>query len=1016
MKKPILLFSLLFVIVSAHSQNKWEDFTKTADSLDLKMQFNASLSFREKALKAAKNQPDSIQKMLLGLQMFTRAEHNFNKGSQAYSEAYELMQNAVDTLRKANATAEIISKAYWDLNLAAFNYMGNQKDTEAFLNKSIEYHLKSSKLDTLFLLNTMHGSIYMGILSGNYEKSIETFKKGIELFDQYQVKEDKDKNLKGYLYANMSLLYSPSFLDVPHKHLQYLEEEENVFSSMDAPDLDYFIGTYIQLSILKRAYGNFRRAEGYLNRALKLYENNKEQLHSGSFHYVGFRRILEIYQGLIILYRETGDEIKMLEILSKVEAIHQNNELNQTQKNQYAGILRGVGRYYLHQDYSFDEAREYFNKALEINIEKTTIHAGKTKTGLTLDLANAYFYNKDYSKTLDIIEQVEETEVLEPYQIELKIKTLFKLNRFEDAVSGINQLLRVISDENNQFDFLTSPLNDFTPGFVITDAEGLADVAKFFQDHNQKFSLEAEKLYWIALAQFENNIGNTPLNKTLKNTFDKITSGLMNAGLERSFSSEENNRLLNFMETVSSQNLINQFLLKREIAGNTKAYKLVEEEQYLRSYITFLKKEYQKSKDEALKQQLFEKEIELEKISEQLTAQYKSSNPFTTPKVEVTTVNDKNIIQFTVANNQLFKIRLYNGSISYQKIDDYPSLKQEIENYLININDLNSEVSKLKKQGEALFHKLFSDDFNTDVPVVIIPDDILHYLPFELLVKNKEYLIENHTISYAPNFYFLKSGNTIENNYRNKKVAFFAPEYSGNIPESQLAVRGEAYSLFGAEEEVSEIAKFISGNIYLGNSASKTQFKSLDGDISILHLAMHSNLNDKDPELSNLVFSDSEQDYEMYISELYGLNFNAGLAVLSACNTGVGGFKDGGNLVSMHHAFTTAGIPATVASLWNAPDLSTKEIMVSFYKNLKKGQDKATALQNAKLIYLKNAKDENLQHPFYWAGFVLSGDNSPIQLEGKPLWQTHSIIVAIIVLLLVAILYFYIRKRNQKVI
>src|SRR5690554_8149849 len=87
--------------------------------------------------------------------------------------------------------------------------------------------------------------------------------------------------------------------------------------------------------------------------------------------------------------------------------------------------------------------------------------------------------------------------------------------------------------------------------------------------------------------------------------------------------------------------------------------------------------------------------------------------------------------------------------------------------------------------------------------------------------------------------------------------------------------------------------------------------------------------------LSNLMFSNSETDYEMYISELYGLNFNAELAVLSACNTGIGGFKDGGDLVSMHHAFTTAGIPATVSSLWNVPDESTKEIMIAFYKNLR---------------------------------------------------------------------------------
>src|SRR3546814_17990922 len=84
----------------------------------------------------------------------------------------------------------------------------------------------------------------------------------------------------------------------------------------------------------------------------------------------------------------------------------------------------------------------------------------------------------------------------------------------------------------------------------------------------------------------------------------------------------------------------------------------------------------------------------------------------------------------------------------------------------------------------------------------------------------------------------------------------------------------------------------------------------------------------------------------------------------------------------MHHAFTTAGVPATLASLWSAPDQSTKEIMVSFYKNLKQGKNKAQALQQAKLTYLNNAKNEKLQHPFYWAGFILSGADAPIHYPG----------------------------------
>ena len=67
-----------------------------------------------------------------------------------------------------------------------------------------------------------------------------------------------------------------------------------------------------------------------------------------------------------------------------------------------------------------------------------------------------------------------------------------------------------------------------------------------------------------------------------------------------------------------------------------------------------------------------------------------------------------------------------------------------------------------------------------------------------------------------------------------------------------------------------------------------------------------------------------------------------------------------------------------VTSLWSVPDKETAKIMVSFYNYLKEGKSKNEALQKAKLDYLNNTDDEQLKHPYYWAGFVVSGDISPI--------------------------------------
>lgn len=1008
-KKIILFLGGILIGLNLQAQSSWKTLTELADSLDLQLKFDESLPIRIQAMQAGANQAESTQTLLRGLKMFTEAELRFEETKKPNREAYQQMQEAVQLMVNANAEPERLRKAYWDLNLAAFNYMRDQADTEKFLNKSIEYHLKCAEIDTIFLLNTMHGSSYMGILSGRYAAAIETLEDGINLFNEYQTKSDKENDLKGYLYSNLALVYSSQFLNIPQKEIQYLQEAEKVFAAMEEPDLEYYIDTYITLSKIERQLRNYRNAEGYLNRALNLYEKHKDRFHQETMHDVGVKKELDIYHQLVIIHRETGHVTGMQQAFQRAEQIARQHPLDQTEKNQYAGILRSMAGYYLHHTKDLEQASALIDRALAIQIERTTIHLGDAATGLQTDRAYAYLLKKEYHRALRLIEQLEVDRSLRPYQIEVKTKSLLGLRRLDAAVQAVNQLLTTLSEENQNFRFPESDVGDFVPGPVIADAEGLADLAEAFRAYHGKYTISAEKLYWMALAQLESNRSSAPLSNALKKTFDKIVSGLMDAALERRFSTAENNRLLTFMERIASSELIHNFLLKRELAGQTDLYKLVEEEQFIRSYLTLLKKRYQQSGAEDDRQELFDKEIELQNVQKKLSARFAQSNIFTVPDVDVSVPNDKQIIKFQVAGDALYRICLFQGQVTYGKINDYPTLKTQIEQFLTLLGNLETPSEALMEGGKRLFSHLLSDDFASGPATVIIPDDILHYLPFELLVKDQAYLIEHHTVSYASNFYFLTPPVRVAGRGGTRKVAFFAPAYTGAAPDDLLAVRGAPYSLQGAEGEVRRLATFVAGQLYIGDDASKSRFKALEGDLSVLHLAMHSNLDDSDPELSSLLFSSSEPDFKMYISELYGMNFRSDLAVLSACNTGVGGFADGGNLVSMHHAFTAAGIPATVASLWNAPDQATEEIMIAFYRNLSKGQDKATALREAKLHYLQHTADDNLRHPFYWAGFVLSGDESPVSLAAPRAWWQKPFPLAVLFLtpslVLVAVIF-----------
>src|SRR5699024_1321639 len=107
------LFWLAFVCISPLSaQTAWEKYTIIADSLDREQQFEKALPYREKAMKAAGNKPDSLQNMLQGLQLSTQAEYDFSQNPKKHPEAYARLSKAADVLQKAFAPSERMSETY----------------------------------------------------------------------------------------------------------------------------------------------------------------------------------------------------------------------------------------------------------------------------------------------------------------------------------------------------------------------------------------------------------------------------------------------------------------------------------------------------------------------------------------------------------------------------------------------------------------------------------------------------------------------------------------------------------------------------------------------------------------------------------------------------------------------------------------------------------------------------------------------------------------------------------------
>lgn len=261
--------------------------------------------------------------------------------------------------------------------------------------------------------------------------------------------------------------------------------------------------------------------------------------------------------------------------------------------------------------------------------------------------------------------------------------------------------------------------------------------------------------------------------------------------------------------------------------------------------------------------------------------------------------------------------------------------------------------------------------------LIIIPDAYLSELPFGILIKklpvdlnslgSLEYLIRHYHISYdySAGLYvkhFNKEDKVIP------RVAGFAPIYDYDTKENLPPLKA-------SPQEVVDIGRYFDVKSFFRYQATEKSFREEQKDFSILHLAMHTSVDSANPGFSSLIFApdtSSDRDHVLNASEIHNMQINAGLSVLSGCNSGYGKLNDSDGLLSLARAFYMAGSHSIVMNLWQVEDKVSKQIFDRFYFHLSNGYGRGEALRLAKLDFLKTA-DPRFHHPHYWGGFVLIG-------------------------------------------
>lgn len=385
------------------------------------------------------------------------------------------------------------------------------------------------------------------------------------------------------------------------------------------------------------------------------------------------------------------------------------------------------------------------------------------------------------------------------------------------------------------------------------------------------------------------------------------------------------------------------------------------------------------------------------------------------------------LIEYFVGHQQVYIFTITSNDFSvnqFEKDDSFDKsifdLREMISHSPTNQDEIKSYQNYISN-GHYLFEKLISTSITEDInSLVIIPDDILGLLPFEILLlapptessqsyhlEDLDYLFEQVDISYSYSSTLL-ANQAVENKSKsNFDFVGFAPSFKklegSNL--SRTCEMGELINLKNSKEEITRIKAIWGGKIFVDKEASTSSFEKFAAQSDIIHLATHACIDQNNHQFNKIFFTD---DY-LSNKDLYNFFSQSRLAVLSACNTGTGQLVKGEGVMSLSRGFIHAGCPSVVMSLWSVDDGSTSKIMENFYQNLRDGNTKDQALRQAKLTYLSSSK-KSFQHPYYWAAFVQFGDARP--LCESNFFLSKNFIFGGILLLISLFLFQRFRKRN----
>ncbi|WP_223034172.1 CHAT domain-containing protein [Hanstruepera marina] len=970
-----LFFICLLPVLGFSQQNKFLNNTFIADSLDKVGEYEQSLKYRNLALEEPGHTSHYIN-YLNAKWHYTNSciletkggRKNILEGLEHSKKAYQLVGDMTSKNdNKLFFKHEILNRIYHQ-----YGYTGQWQETLIHAKKDysvLRDTFPEHRIEILYILDDL-GFIYSKL--ENPEKSNEYYLRSFELYKEYH-----PENLKDVYLNNNRIINNYRKLGLKNEEFKLLAESENYWDNTYKEDDAFFqrFNFYDKLADWHINYGNKELAESYLFKKEELFDSVADSRKKTEKITLVRRERVNLNENYIKLYLKHKDYDKAKRY------IKETNELLKDSTDKYRWDVISKANLFLNEskmpDVDFNTGEDFLKSALNL-ITKNTEEYNINPIQYQIELFDFYVKHAKKEQALKLLEVILQNEELTNHdKLQLLFKKAFLLQNslpFDEVETHIKIAFSVLlNSPNSSFDLKTLDIEEFNEFYTFDILNNILEVANLYlQEFNATNDTEyldtAQNLFALSSRFFERIYKGDAFNENLYNSYKSIEEGLLNCVLSKP-SIELFDETLEALENNSSRLTWSKFIYGKNGKMNVPDSLLLKEEN-LKALVNYYQeriyeeKQLQTASLDTLKLRLTDLTTQLKKHQDYISKKYiQYNNSFTIQDFKNHLKADEVAIKYIVSENDIYVFTITSNSTDLKKITNDDDITLSINDFAKQLSTFNSNVvvpDILKKLVEPIAEM---DKQN----IVIVHSGLLNILPFEVLLA--DYFDSSKVLHYTSSLKLYVEEINAKPINSQLNVGIFKAQNGGLLNQN-----GFLPELDREIESIKDVA--IATDYYIKNR--EDFFKNVKSH-NVLHFGIHTTIDENMPELSALNFAESE----VLIGSLYSASLQADLAVLSACDTGNGVLQNGEGIQSISKAFTYTGVPSTVMSLWKVDDKATATIMGNFYKHLAEGKPKDLALKLAKKDYLDSDIDVELKHPYYWSGFVISGNMQPFKPQNK---------------------------------